>query len=113
MKPTATILFLLLSFSGFAQSETSTTITYRIDYFKADSIYLVEVREKVLSPGRRPEITESPIFARDISEIAKLIEDVQKQADAAAAKAKEYSTLASEVNRVYNALQSKLSELKQ
>lgn len=111
-KTTTTILATIIFTTGlFAQAGQVVTVNYRIDYIRPDSIYLVEVREKVLAPGQRPETTESPILARDTSEIVAMIANVQKQADEAAAKAKELSTLAAEVRRVYGVLQTKLSEL--
>ncbi len=106
-----TTIFALFFLCRLSAQEATTTTAYRVDYFKPDSMYLVEVRVKTTFGGLRPEITEAPLFAKDTSEIGTLITNVRKQADEAAKKAAELNTLANEVNKVYADLRKKLATL--
>ena len=111
MKGLTTIFFALFLCSLSAQEqkpEPITQVLYRIDYFKADSMYLVEVRVKQTAGALRPEITEVPIFASDTAQISAMIASVKKQAEDTAKKAAELSLIAGEVFKVYADLRERI-----
>ena len=103
-------MFFLCNLSAQQQEPTVTT-SYRVDYYRPDSMYLIEVRMKQTGAGLRPEITEAPLFARDTAEIGVMIANVKKQADEAAEKSRELTTLANEVNRVFVDLKNRINTI--
>ena len=108
-------LFALLFAASFISAQE--TRSYRIEYLKPDSIYIVETRLVGGQNGLRPEKHEVSVFVKDTASIGKTISDLRKTADDKKAQAKkllsdanDVSLMADQIGKVYADLRRRLNE---
>lgn len=108
-----TAAFALLALCAFCQTQAqpvTETVSYRIDYYKPDSLYLVEVKAKQTAPNLRPETTETPVFMNDVAQVQTVLDNLGKKAEEAAKAARDYVQISNEINGIYQQLKARLGE---
>lgn len=107
MKLKLTIAFCLLAILLKAQQQKE-EVSYRIDYWKPDSIYLVEVKKTPVRDGDGFDVHEDKFKMRDTAQISLQIKSLKAQAEQARQQATTYDQISESISRLYEALKVKL-----
>ena len=108
MKLALTFLLCISAILLNAQQQKDQQISYRIDYWKPDSIYLVEVKKTPVKDGDGFDVHEDKFKMRDTAQISLQIKSLKAQAEQARQQATTYDQISESISRLYEALKVKL-----
>lgn len=114
------IAFLALAVATSANAQTTNKppepqkeISYRIDFIRPDSFYLVEVKTTVDQPGKRGKVEEESLLLTDTTQLVTVIEHAKRQDADFMRRAAEFRRLSDEVTRLYGTLKEKINLARQ
>lgn len=117
MKKLTLIIVLFAALSANAQAQTAQapgTLSYRVDYIRPDSFYLVEVKALAPeAPGKRGKIEEESILLTDTSQLQIIIQQAARQEAEHLRRADEFRVARESVQRIYATLRERKEEPKQ
>ena len=76
------ILFAALSASAQGNQATpqaAVTLSYRLDYIRPDSFYIVEIKETAGEPGKRGKVEEEAILFKDTMQVSAAMQQAEAQ----------------------------------
>ena len=90
------------------QPPATTVLNYRIDYYRPDSFYLVEIKETVTIPNVRGKSEEEAVLIRDTAQLSFIIKSAMSQEAEYRQKIKDFRQMREEITRLYGILQERI-----